>query len=220
MAIEGRKQPEAPAPSADKRTVPLDRQQTQQKLLDTVDARIKKAMMPAENKLAAAAYLLITLKLADEAETMRLLNCGPGQMKAARKRGDESVALMNALGAMIGQIRLEAENPNAVPQQKAGEQETVEVRLKKFAEAAFVSDPNPASNAGKSQRRQVRMAVALITRGPLGKNPSESAKLVGDGTSYQVFRQLLTDSRGEYAAKGPFYKKVRAICDEIGVHLP
>src|SRR3990167_252041 len=173
MAIEGRKQPEAPAPSADKRTVPLDRQQTQQKLLDTVDARMKSAMMPAENRLAAAAHLLITLKLADEAETMRLLNCGPGQMKAARKRAEEGVMLGNTLGAMIGQIRLEVENPNAVPQQKAGEQETVEVRLKKFAEAAFVSDPNPKNNAGKSERKQKKLAIALIARWSLGKKPEE-----------------------------------------------
>ena len=220
MTIERRKQPEAPVPSADKRTAPLDRRHMQQDLLDKIDARIKSAMMPAENRVAAAAYLLTTLKLADEAETMRLLNCGAGQMKAARKRAEESVSLGNTLGAVVRQIRLEMENPNAVPQQKAGEQETVEVRLKKFAEAAFVSDPNPASNAGKSQRRQVRMAVALIARGPLGKNPGESAKLVGDDTSYQVFRQLLTDARGEYAANGHFYKKVLAICDGIGIRAP
>jgi len=220
MAIEGRKQPGAPVPSADTRTAPLDRRQRQQNLLDTIDARIKSAAMPAENRLAAAAHLLITLKLADEAETMRLLNCGPGQMKAARKRGDESVVLMNTLGAMIGQIRLEVENPNAVVEQKVGEPASAEDRLKRLARASFVTDPNPASNAGKSQRRQMRMVIALIARGPLGKNPSESAKLVGDGTSYQVFRQLLIDARGEYAAGGPFYKKVRAICDEIGVRAP
>src|SRR3989338_3000138 len=214
MAIEGRKQPGAPVPSADTRTAPLDRRQRQQNLLDTIDARIKSAAMPAENRLAAAAHLLITLKLADEAETMRLLNCGPGQMKAARKRGDESVALMNALGAMIGQIRLEMENPNAVPQQKAGEQETVEVRLKKFADAAFVIDPNPASHAGKSERKRKKLAVALIAKWSLGKKPEESMGLAVIG-SKENLREILVEASEEYRGKGPFYEKVCAICEEL-----
>jgi len=219
MTIERRKQAEAPVPSADKRTEPLDRRQRQRDLLDTIDARITSAMMPAENRVAAVAYLLTTLKLADEAETMRLLNCGAGQMKAARKRAEEGVKMRSTLGSLIEQIRTEMEHPSAVPQQQTVEQQQAETPLEKLARAIFVSDPNPKSMARSSQERHAKRAIALIAWNEL-RDTEEAAKFVGNA-SKPVFARLLAEARGEYAdEEGLFRKKVQAICEELKIPAP
>ena len=216
--------PEAAAP-LDKIAAPLDRRQTQQKLLGKIDERVASGVISQENRVAVAAYLLTELRdgghsLAGEVEIMTLLRCGPQQMKAGQKRAKECVALGNTLGAVVGQIRLEMENPNAVPQQqKTGEQPSVEERLKELARRSFVDNPDPASSARRSPDRKMKLAIALIARWSLKKGHEESMELAGI-SSDDLLRDALTEGREEYVGKGIFYKKVCAICEELKIKNP
>lgn len=224
MAIERRKKLETPAPSPDTAAAPLDRQGMQQKLIGKINARVTSGTISRQNMVAVAAYLFTELRdgdrpLANEVEIMQLLGCGPGQMKAGRERVKGCVALGNALGGVVGQIRLEMENPNVVPQQKAGEQASPEERLEELAMRSFVDNPDPTSNARKSRPREKRMAIALIARWSLKKGPAESMRLAGI-SSEDLLRDALTEGRQEYVGKGPFYKKVCAICDELKIPTP